>query len=231
MKKKVLVDADFFLNIAKLEKNGNTMKKILDTMGSIPVIHPYTAAHELAMDVTFQKLMQEGSIQKLTYSEILPSENERQLYAMYFEIFHAELRKYLEHEKPYKAIEELKIPDGFDVFNFHKAGMSLGDVHLILTAYFMEISLLLSNDGDTEFLEERAYRIFGTDEFRLKIKTVMDVFIDLAKTDQKEFTKDDLVNFVKGTGNAKKKSLVKQAWNETHAIDNGETYETKKSIH
>lgn len=44
----------------------------------------------------------------------------------------------------------------------------------------------------------------------------MDVLLDLAKTDQKEFTKDDLVNFVKGTGNAKKKSLVKQAWNETH---------------
>lgn len=217
-KRKALVDADFFLKLAKLEKNGKTIKRILDTLDFVPVVHPYTADYELDMNDTFQKLMREGTIQKIEYKDFLNDESEKLYYATYFEIFHNELKKYLEIEKPYKAIPDLVLPAGRTIFDYHRAGMSLGDVHLILTAYFMEIPVILSNDGDSEFLEERARSQFDTDDFQLTILNDFDVLCELAGIEQQEFSKENLVSLAKNTGHAKKKSTIKQIWNRSHSI-------------
>lgn len=217
-KQKALVDADFFNKLAKLEKNGKTIKKILDTLDFIPVVHPYTADYELDVNDTFQRLLAEGYIQRIEYTHYLSDDIDKQYYETYFEIFHEELRKYLEKAKPWKVIEKLILPKGRSILDYHKAGMSLGDVHLILTAYFMELPVILSDDGDIGFLEERARMQFDTDDFQLTIMSIIDVFIEIAQMEQKEFSKEELVMLAKGTGHAKEKSSVKQAWNEAHSV-------------
>lgn len=137
-KKEVLVDIVFLEKLSCDGKNLENFKKVLSDLEYKPVVHPYIATNELDMHSYFDKLVAEGFVRVANYNEFLGDDDDKELYESYFIDIHNSLRQYLEAAGGKKQLEKLVLPAGQDVFTYRKAAMSLGDVHMILMAFFCE---------------------------------------------------------------------------------------------
>ena len=155
-KKEAIVDTCFFNKLSNNGKNIEAFKKVLVDLEYKPVVHPYIAEKELDVFPQFNKLIEEGFIRKAEYSEFIEDEDDAELYEQYFPELYEEMREYLEIKGSKKRIEKLAIPKGQTIYTYRRAGMSLGDVHMILMAFFMRLPIILSEDGDIEFLRSVA---------------------------------------------------------------------------
>lgn len=144
-------------------KNIEAFKKVLMDLEYKPVVHPYIAEKELDVFPYFNKLVEEGFIRKVEYTEFIEDEDDKDLYEQYFPELYEEMREYLAIKEPKKQIEKLKIPKGQTIYTYRQSGMSLGDVHMILMAFFMKLPIILSEDGDIEFLRSVAKRKISND--------------------------------------------------------------------
>lgn len=94
--------------------------------------------------------------------------------------------------------------------------MSLGDVHMILMAFFMKLPIILSEDGDIEFLRSVAKRKISNDSYSLDIYNVMDLIMMIAQKEETTFSKKELEKVVLEVKERARLSDVKQTWNKTH---------------
>lgn len=215
-KKEVLVDTVFLEKLSCDGKNLETFKKVLSDLEYKPVVHPYIAANELDMHSYFDRLVAEGFIRVAQYSDFLCDDDDRALYEAYFLDIHNTLREYLEATGGKKQLEKLVLPTGQDVFTYRKAAMSLGDVHMILMAFFTGIPIILTEDTDIDVLRSITRRKMGSETYALEIYSAVDVLIMIAKKEETIFEKSDLVDIVKSIGERRHQSDIKQAWNRTH---------------
>ena len=151
-KKEVIVDTGFLEKLSCEGKNLETFKRVLSDLGYKPVVHPYIAANELDMHFYFDKLVAEGVVRVVDYNEFLYDEEDKIFYESYFVNIHNTLREYLEVKGGKKQLEKLVLPPGQTVFTYRKASMSLGDVHMILMAFFAEMPIILTEDSDIDML-------------------------------------------------------------------------------
>ena len=198
-------------------KNIEAFKKVLVDLDYKPVVHPYIAEKELDVFPHFNKLVEEGFIRKAEYSEFIEDEDDAELYEQYFPELYEEMREYLEIKGSKKQIEKLVIPKGQTIYTYRRAGMSLGDVHMILMAFFMRLPIILSEDGDIEFLRSVAKRKISSDSYNLDIYNVMDLIMMIAKKEDTTFSKKELEKVVLEVKERARLSEVKQVWNETHS--------------
>lgn len=215
-KKDVLVDTVFLNKLSKYGKDIETFKRLLDDLGFDPIVHPYIAKNELDMFPFFQKLVDEGYIRVLDYNVFLPDEEDKEYYEARFVEIHDEIREHLEASGGKKQLEKLVLPSGQTVFTYRKAGMSLGDVHMILMAFFLGIPVILTEDSDIELLKSITKRKMGSASYQLDIINAVDVIVLVAQKQQSSFSKKELVEVVKGIGERTSQTKVKQAWKETH---------------
>ena len=216
-KKEAIVDTCFFNKLSNNGKNIEAFKKVLVDLDYKPVVHPYIAEKELDVFPHFNKLVDEGFIRKAEYSEFIEDDDDAELYEQYFPELYEEMRKYLEIKGSKKQIERLAIPKGQTIYTYRRAGMSLGDVHMILMAFFMRLPIILSEDGDIDFLRSVAKRKISSDSYNLDIYNVMDLIMMIAQKDDTKFSKKELEKVVLEVKERAKLSEVKQAWNETHS--------------
>lgn len=216
-KKEAIVDTCFFNKLSNDGKNIEAFKKVLVDLDYKPVVHPYIAEKELDVFPHFNKLVEEGFIRKAEYSEFIEDEDDTELYEQYFPELYEEMREYLEIKGSKKQIEKLVIPKGQTIYTYRRAGMSLGDVHMILMAFFMRLPIILSEDGDIEFLRSVAKRKISSDSYNLDIYNVMDLIMMIAKKEDTTFSKKELEKVVLEVKERARLSEVKQAWNETHS--------------
>ncbi len=127
------------------------------------------------------------------------------------------MREYLESKGSKKQIDKLAIPKGYTIYTYRRDGMSLGDVHMILMALFMRLPIILSEDGDIEFLRSVAKRKISGDSYNLYIYNVMDLIMMIAQKEDTIFSKKELEKVVLEVKERAKLSEVKQAWNKTHS--------------
>ena len=177
-------------------KKIEAFKKVLVDLDYKPVVHPYIAEKELDVFPHFNKLVEEGFIRKAEYSEFIEDEDDAELYEQYFPELYEEMREYLEIKGLKKQIEKLVIPKGQTIYTYRRAGMSLGDVHMILMAFFMRLPIILSEDGDIEFLRSVAKRKISSDSYNLDIYNVMDLIMMIAKKEDTTFSKKELEKVV-----------------------------------
>lgn len=215
-KKEVIVDTGFLEKLSCEGKNLETFKRVLSDLGYKPVVHPYIAANELDMHFYFDKLVAEGVVRVVDYNEFLYDEEDKIFYESYFVNIHNTLREYLEVKGGKKQLEKLVLPPGQTVFTYRKASMSLGDVHMILMAFFAEMPIILTEDSDIDMLRSITRRKMGSERYTLNIYSVLDLLIMIAEKEETSFEKNDLVNVVKSIGERVHQSDVKQAWNRTH---------------
>lgn len=216
-KKEAIVDTCFFNKLSNNGKNIEAFKKVLVDLDYKPVVHPYIAEKELDVFPHFNKLVDEGFIRKAEYSEFIEDDDDAELYEQYFPELYEEMRKYLEIKGSKKQIERLAIPKGQTIYTYRRAGMSLGDVHMILMAFFMRLPIILSEDGDIDFLRSVAKRKISSDSYNLDIYNVMDLIMMIAQKEDTKFSKKELEKVVLEVKERAKLSEVKQAWNETHS--------------
>lgn len=216
-KKEAIVDTCFFNKLSNDGKNIEAFKKVLVDLDYKPVVHPYIAEKELDVFPHFNKLVEEGFIRKAKYSEFIEDEEDAELYEQYFPELYEEMREYLEIKGSKKQIEKLEIPKGQTIYTYRRAGMSLGDVHIILMAFFKRLPIILSEDGDIEFLRSVAKRKISSDSYNLDIYNVMDLIMMIARKEDTKFSKKELEKVVLEAKEKAKLSEVKQAWNETHS--------------
>lgn len=215
-KKEVIVDTAFLEKLSCDGKNLETFKKVLSDLDYKPVAHPYIAANELDMHSYFDKLVAEGFVRVADYNEFLCDDEDKTLYKSYFVDIHNTLREYLEAKGGKKQIEKLVLPPGQTVFTYRKASMSLGDVHMILMAFFAGMPIILTEDSDIDMLRSITKRKMGSERYTLNIYSAVDLLIMIAKKEETVFEKSDLVKIVKSIGERVHQSDVKQAWNITH---------------
>lgn len=216
-KKEAIVDTCFFNKLSNDGKNIEAFKKVLVDLDYKPVVHPYIAEKELDVFPHFNKLVEEGFIRKAEYSEFIEDEDDAELYEQYFPELYEEMREYLEIKGSKKQIEKLVIPKGQTIYTYRRAGMSLGDVHMILMAFFMRLPIILSEDGDIEFLRSVAKRKISSASYNLDIYNVMDLIMMIAKKEDTTFSKKELEKVVLEVKERARLSEVKQVWNETHS--------------
>lgn len=216
-KKEAIVDTCFFNKLSNDGKNIEAFKKVLVDLDYKPVVHPYIAEKELDVFPHFNKLVEEGFIRKAEYSEFIEDEDDAELYEEYFPELYEEMKEYLEIKGSKKQIEKLVIPKGQTIYTYRRAGMSLGDVHMILMAFFMRLPIILSEDGDIEFLRSVAKRKISSDSYNLDIYNVMDLIMMIAKKEDTTFSKKELEKVVLEVKERARLSEVKQVWNETHS--------------
>ena len=216
-KKEVIVDTCFFNKLSNNGKNIEAFKKVLVDLEYKPVVHPYIAEKELDVFPQFNKLIEEGFIRKAEYSEFIEDEDDAELYEQYFPELYEEMREYLEIKGSKKRIEKLAIPKGQTIYTYRRAGMSLGDVHMILMAFFMRLPIILSEDGDIEFLRSVAKRKISSNSYNLDIYNVVDLIMMIAQKEDTTFSKKELEKVVLEVKERARLSEVKQAWNETHS--------------
>lgn len=216
-KKEAIVDTCFFNKLSNDGKNIEAFKKVLVDLHYKPVVHPYIAEKELDVFPHFNKLVEEGFIRKAEYSEFIEDEDDAELYEQYFPELYEEMREYLEIKGSKKQIEKLVIPKGQTIYTYRRAGMSFGDVHMILMAFFMRLPIILSEDGDIEFLRSVAKRKISSDSYNLDIYNVMDLIMMIAKKEDTTFSKKELEKVVLEVKERARLSEVKQVWNETHS--------------
>lgn len=216
-KKEAIVDTCFFNKLSNNGKNIEAFKKVLVGLEYKPVVHPYIAEKELDVFPHFNKLIEEGFIRKAEYSEFIEDEDDAELYEQYFPELYEEMREYLEIKGAKKRIEKLAIPKGQTIYTYRRAGMSLGDVHMILMAFFMRLPIILSEDGDIEFLRSVAKRKISSNSYNLDIYNVMDLIMMIAQKEDTTFSKKELEKVVLEVKERARLSEVKHAWNETHS--------------
>ena len=216
-KKEAIVDTCFFNKLSNNGKNIEAFKKVLVDLEYKPVVHPYIAEKELDVFPHFNKLVEEGFIRKAEYNEFIEDEDDAELYEQYFQELYEEMREYLEIKGAQKRIEKLAIPKGQTIYTYRRAGMSLGDVHMILMAFFMRLPIILSEDGDIEFLRFVAERKLSSNSYNLDIYNVMDLIMMIAQKEDTTFSKKELEKVVLEVKERARLSEVKQAWNETHS--------------
>lgn len=216
-KKEAIVDTCFFNKLSNNGRNMETFKKVLVDLDYKPVVHPYIAEKELDVFPHFNKLIEEGFVRKVEYSEFIEDEDDAELYEQYFPELYEEMREYLEIKGAKKQIEKLAIPKGQTIYTYRRAGMSLGDVHMILMAFFMRLPIILSEDGDIEFLRSVAKRKISSNSYNLDIYNVMDLILMIAQKEDTTFSKKGLEKVVLEAKERARLSEVKQAWNEAHS--------------
>ncbi len=216
-KNEAIVDTCFFNKLSNNGKNIEAFKKVLVDLEYKPVVHPYIAEKELDVFPQFNKLIEEGFIRKAEYSEFIEDEDDAELYEQYFPELYEEMREYLEIKGSKKRIEKLAIPKGQTIYTYRRAGMSLGDVHMILMAFFMRLPIILSEDGDIEFLRSVAKRKISSNSYNLDIYNVVDLIMMIAQKEDTTFSKKELEKVVLEVKERARLSEVKQAWNETHS--------------
>lgn len=215
-KKEVIVDTVFLEKLSCDGKNLEIFKKVLSDLEYKPVVHPYIAANELDMHSYFNKLVAEGVVRIADYNEFLCDDEDKTLYESYFVDIHNALREYLEAKGGKKQLEKLVLPPGQTVFTYRKASMSLGDVHMILMAFFAGMPIILTEDSDIDILRSITKRKMRSERYTLNIYSAVDLLIMIAEKEETIFEKSDLINIVKSIGERVHQSDVKQAWNRTH---------------
>ena len=215
-KKEAIVDTCFFNKLSDNGKNIETFKKVLEDLDYKPVVHPYVSANELSMFSYFNNLVKEGFVRVAEYNEFLTDEDDTDLYEQYFYELYDEMKEYLEIQGGKKQLEKLVIPRGQDIFTYRKAGMSLGDIHMVLMAFFMKLPIILSEDGDIGFLRSVTKRKITSDSYQLDIYNVIDLIIMIAEKEDTIFSKKELEKIVLQVRERARLSEVKQTWNRNH---------------
>ena len=105
---------------------------------------------------------------------------------------------------------------GQTVFSYRKAQMSLGDVHMILMAFFMQMPIILTEDSDIGLLRSITKRKMSSNKYNLDIYNAVDLLRMIAEKEDSAFTKSQLIDIVKSIGERVHQSEIKRAWNDHH---------------
>lgn len=213
-KPEALVDTCFLQKFSKEGKNVELLKKILENMDFKPVIHPYLCEHELSMYSYVKELEKMGLIRIASYEEFLLDKDDVELYTQQFLELYEQLGEHYKITNSKKHIEPL--PEKCDIFTYRKARTSIGDVHIILMAVYLQIPVIFTEDGDIETLKSLARRKIYSEVYQMDIYDALDALKQIIEKSDCPFSKKDIEKLLNEIGKRAYRSELKQFWDTYH---------------
>ena len=211
-----IVDTCFLQKLSSEGKNVDNIKKVIDELSFKPVCHPYIATHELKLHSYLQNLLDVGYVREISYSEFIKDEMDKELYEAYYEQLYEDFRLFLEIKGGPKQIERLNLLPGTSIYDLHKQGSSMGDVHMLLMAMFMRLPIILTEDSDVETLSILAKKRIDFDNYTLKIYDAFDLLKEIATKEETSICKKEFKKILNDIGKRKSRSELRKIWNESH---------------
>lgn len=216
-KPEALVDTCFLQKFSKEGKNVELLKRVLENLDFQPVIHPYLWEHELSMYSYVKELEKMGLIRIASYEEFLFDEDDVELYTQQFLELYEQLGKYYEIINSKKHVEPL--PENCNIFTYRKARTSIGDVHIILMAVYLQIPVVFTEDGDIEALNSLARRKIYSEIYQMDIYNALDAVKQIIEKTDCPFSKKDIERLLNEIGERAYRSEFKQFWDTYHGKD------------
>ncbi|MDE6749684.1 MAG: hypothetical protein K2K21_11590 [Lachnospiraceae bacterium] len=215
-KTEVIVDTCFLQKLSSEGKMIDNIKKVLAELEYMPVVHPYIFEHELSLHSYFIRLVEEGYIRVIQYNEFQKDASDQQSYEAYYEILYEDMRLALEALGGPKQIEKLSLHKGHTIYDIHKQGSSMGDVHMILMASYLQMPILLTEDSDIELLRDIAKRRMRLGQYSLQILNGVQLIEKIAQKRDSTITVKEIEAILKGMKERGAVSDIKAVWRENH---------------
>ena len=217
-KTEVIVDTCFLQKLSSEGKVTDNIKKVLDELDYIPVVHPYIFEHELSLHSYFIRLVNEGYIRVIRYGEFQKDASDKQSYEAYYDMLYEDMRLALEALGGSKQIEKLSLHKGQTIYNTHKQGSSMGDVHMILMASYLRMPILLTEDSDIELLRDIAKRRMRLGQYSLQILNGVQLIEKIAQKRNSSITVKEIEAILKGMRERGVVSDIKAMWREKNPV-------------
>ncbi len=217
-KTEVIVDTCFLQKLSSEGKVIDNIKKVLAELNYIPVVHPYIYEHELSLHSYFVRLVEEGYIRVIQYNEFQKDASDKQSYEAYYDVLYEDMRLALEASGGPKQIEKLSLHKGQTIYNMHKQGSSMGDVHMILMASYLQMPILLTEDSDIELLRDIARKRMRLGQYSLQILNGVQLIEKIAQKQNSTITVKELEAILKGMGERGAVSDIKAMRREKHSV-------------
>lgn len=215
-KTEVIVDTCFLQKLSSEGKRIDNIKKVLAELEYIPVAHPYIYEHELCLHSYFVRLVNEGYIRVVPYGEFQKDASDKQFYEAYYDMLYEDMRLTLQAIGGPKQIDKLCLHKGQTIYNTHKQGSSMGDVHMILMAAFLQMPILLTEDSDIEVLRDMAKKRMKLGQYTLQILNGVQLIEEIAKKQDSSITIKEIEAILKSMGKRGVLSDIKRVWRENH---------------
>lgn len=216
-KNEVIVDTCFLQKLSAEGKRVENIKRVLSELAYIPVVHPYVYEHELALYSYYEGLVKEGYLRVSCYNEFQRDACEKELYEAYFSVLYEELRQALEAIGSSKAMVKLELGRGQTIYNIHRQGSNIGDVHLMLMAAFLRLPIILTEDSDIDLLRSIAKRRMPLGSYSLQILNGIDLVKLLAQKVDCTMSVKEIEAILNEMGERKYRTEVKDIWRKVHA--------------
>lgn len=191
----VVIDTCFLSHLSAEGSDVDSVIRIMNELGYSPVVHPYLVEHEFLYAYQ-KKLVKDGHIREMQYSDFLCDEADKRLYTEQFlQLLHefVEYQMVNNSQKVPMDYKHLTMKD--DIFKTHKCGSSMGDVHSMLMAWYLQLPIILTDDADIELLRFMANSQFNMDGFELAIYSSSDIVDSIANMENGVFTEKDIKHF------------------------------------
>lgn len=219
-KTEVIVDTCFLQKLSSEGKAIDNVKRILTELEYIPVVHPYIYEHELSLYSYFVRLVEEKYIRVISYNEFQKDTADKQTYEDYYDVLYEEMILTLEAMNSPKQIEKLCLHKhkGQTIYNTHKQGSSMGDVHMILMASYLQMPILLTEDSDIEMLRDIAKRRMRLGQYSLQILNGIQLIEEIAKKQDASISIKEIESILKAMKKRDAISSIKRVWRENHTV-------------
>ncbi len=219
-KTEVIVDTCFLQKLSSEGKAIDNVKRILTELEYIPVVHPYIYEYELSLYSYFVRLVEEKYIRVISYNEFQKDTADKQTYEDYYDVLYEEMILTLEAMNSPKQIEKLCLHKhkGQTIYNTHKQGSSMGDVHMILMASYLQMPILLTEDSDIEMLRDIAKRRMRLGQYSLQILNGIQLIEEIAKKQDASISIKEIESILKAMKKRDAISSIKRVWRENHTV-------------
>lgn len=217
-KTEVIADTCFLQKLSSKGKAIGNIKKVLTELEYIPVVHPYIYEHELSLHSYFVRLIEEGYIRVIQYSEFQKDAMDKQTYEAYYDVLYEEMRQTLETMNSPKQVEELCLHKGQTIYNTHRQGSSMGDVHMILMASYLQMPIILTEDSDIGMLRDIAKRRMRLGQYSLQILNGVQLIEEIAKRQDSSITVKEIEVILKAMRERNVVASIKAVWRENHPV-------------
>lgn len=156
----ILLDSDFCNMFSDLNTQDTKIdvdelyRKIINQIGKKPCIHKYIVESELLSNNYIKEKIKNHEIRVIDYNEIIKDDDDK----LYYKTLFHEYYKFLYETDCLKNKINPKITEkefSGDVFTSRKAGVNLGEIHSLITSFFLGIPIFLSNDNGAKELADK----------------------------------------------------------------------------
>ncbi len=215
-KQRAIVDTCFLHKVSMSGKYVENIRLIIDNTDYVPVIHPYVAEQEFGLHSYLKRMVDEGYIETIKYSEFITDKFSNTIYQTQYRDIYEEMRNYLQSKGGKKQMPGLNIPKGKTIFDHHISGSSMGDVHMILMASFLRLPIFLTEDSDIELLRDIAKRRLSLSSYKLQIYDTKDIMKQIAEKADIEMSHNEFEKLVKQVGEKENWSEINKVWHYSH---------------